>query len=62
MKFRDNAKQVFSSDLWYDLIDGGRINPDDLLEKEDADRVREAIKTVVEFMDTALELGLIEVG
>lgn len=40
------------NEFWYDLTDGGYIDPDDLLEdKQDALKVMAAIKIVKEFED-----------
>jgi len=54
MKFKKNAK-VETSDFYYDLFEGGYISPKKLLvDKEDTDRVNEAIRVIEEFKD-ALE-------
>lgn len=62
MKFKDDAEPVFSSDTYYDLFDGGYIDPDKLLEKEDALKVKEAIRTIEIFFDEAREKSLLEEG
>ena len=62
MKFKENAEPVFTSEPHYDLMVGGYIKPEDLLEADDAAKVNEALKLVNQFMDEAEEAGLIEVG
>lgn len=60
MKFKENAKPVSSSDLYYDLFAGGYINPDKLLEAEDAERVNNAIALVEEFLNELENNDLLE--
>jgi len=60
MKFKKNAKTVHSSDYWYDLTDGGYIKPDELLEKNDAQEVKEAINTIIAFFEQAENEGFLE--
>lgn len=51
MKLKPNLANS-TSDFWYDLVDGGYLNPHEMCEKkEDADRVAEAIKVLSEFKD-----------
>ena len=53
---------IWTNDLYYDLFEGGYINPEDLLEnKEEIDKVKQAIETVNKFLDGAIDLGLIVV-
>ena len=48
--------EISSSDFWYDLTDGGYLNPHEICEnKEDADKVVEAIKIVQEFQSSCVE-------
>lgn len=62
MNFKEDAEPVYTSEPHYDLMVGGYIKPEDLLEAEDAAKVTEAIKLVNQFMEEAEEVGLIEVG
>lgn len=58
-EFKDNVS-VSSSEYWYDLNEG-YINPEKLLKnKEQIDKVNEAIKTINEFFSQAEEKGIIE--
>lgn len=52
IKFRKDADTVSTDDPYYDLFDGGYIDPDDLLEPESAARVNEALDTIREFLNT----------
>lgn len=60
MKFKDNAEIVCSSDFWYDLTTGGYIDPDKILEPDDAKRVKEAVIVLNKFYNEATENGIIE--
>jgi hypothetical protein len=62
MKFKEGAEPIYTSEPWYDMMVGGYIKPEDLLEGEDAEKVGEAIKLVQQFMDDAESEGLIEIG
>jgi len=60
MKFKDGAK-IETSEFWYDLIEGGYIDPEKVLENEDdAKRVRFAIQVLTEFYDEAEEQDVLE--
>lgn len=63
MKFIEVAEPaVCSDDLFYDLFDGGYIKPAKLLvDKEDVEKVQNAINIVQEFLDGAIEADVIEV-
>lgn len=64
MKFKNLNEDdvVWTNDLYYDLFDGGYINPEDLLEnKEEIDKVKQAILTINEFLDGAIDKELIVV-
>ena len=50
MKINKKAEQVTSSEVYYDLFDGGYINPQTLL-GEGAQEVIDAIALVTEFLD-----------
>lgn len=55
MEFKKNA-EINTSDFWYDLFEGGYINPEKLLEnKEDANKIKEAIALLKNFKDSAEE-------
>ena len=60
MKFRKEADPVMITDFWYDLTSGGYIDPDKILEPDDAKRVNDAIKVLREFEDEAIDNGIIE--
>lgn len=58
-KFKEGAS-VASSEWWYDLAEG-YIDPDELLEdKEQADKVNEAVNLINEFFSQASAAGAIE--
>lgn len=58
----DEENVIWTNDLYYDLFEGGYINPEDLLEnKEEADKVKQAILTINEFLDGAIDKELIVV-
>lgn len=55
MKLKNNL-QDSSSDFWYDLTDGGYLDPNKMCaSKEDAKKVIDAIKVVKEFQDSCEE-------
>lgn len=55
MKIKKKCK-ASSSDFWYDLTDGGYLNPMDICQdKKDAQRVLDAVKIVREFQDSCIE-------
>lgn len=60
MKFNKNAEPVYTDDHWYDLTSGGYIKPHELLtDQEEIEKVENAIKTILEFLNEAEEAGLI---
>ena len=60
MKFKKNAT-IETSDFWYDLLDGGYIKPEELLEEAiDISIVEEAIAILLEFYESAEEQEIIE--
>nr|DAY41582.1 MAG TPA: hypothetical protein [Caudoviricetes sp.] len=64
MIFKDLNEEnaIWTSDLYYDLFEGGYIKPEDLLEnEEEIDKVKQAIKTINEFLDGAIDKELIVV-
>lgn len=51
MKLKENLN-ISTSDFWYDLTDGGYLNPGEMLEDQaDIDRVNNAIAVLMEFKD-----------
>jgi hypothetical protein len=61
MKFKKTKTPIQTSDPYYDLFDGGDINPEKILaDKEEAKKVREAIETILRFLDEAQDVGAIE--
>jgi len=62
MEFLPEAAGVYTTELWYDLFDGGYIDPKLMLkDQEDIDKVCGAIDIVKEFINQAIYLGIIEV-
>lgn len=60
MKFKKDA-EIFTSDFWYDLIDGGYISPEKVLDNdEDIDKINNAIETLLEFKSEAESEGVLE--
>lgn len=58
----DEENVIWTSDLYYDLFEGGYIKPEDLLEnEEEIDKVKQAIETINEFLDGAIDKELIVV-
>jgi len=52
MKIKKNCK-ASTSDFWYDLTDGGYLEPKKICaDPKDAERVLEAIKVVRDFQDS----------
>lgn len=61
MQFKDLDEPIFSDDPYYDLTDGGYIKPEDMLENQaDIDMVKDAIATVMNFLEEAQEAGALE--
>ena len=55
MKIKEGCT-ASSSDFWYDLTSGGYLSPEDILEnKEDVERVKNAIEVVQEFEQSCNE-------
>lgn len=58
----NEVNAIWTNDLYYDLFEGGYINPEGLLEnKEEIDKVKQAILTINEFLDGAIDKELIVV-
>lgn len=50
LKLKEGQLEVVStSDFWYDLTDGGYIEPEEYLTEEAAKKVREAIEIIEEY-------------
>jgi hypothetical protein len=49
MKLLDEPKVTASSDPYYDLFEGGYLDPEEFLVEEDAKKVREAMAVIEEF-------------
>ncbi len=55
MKIKKNCK-ASTSDFWYDLTDGGYLKPEKICaDKEDAEKVKEAIKVIQDFYNSCEE-------
>lgn len=61
MNFKKRDEPVYSNDFWYDLTDGGYIDPDEILENDDAKKLKEAIQIVQAFEEEAIANGIIEI-
>ena len=60
MEFVKKAK-IVTDDFFYDLFDGGYINPEKLLKnQEDIDKVKNAIKVIKDFKDSAEDKDILE--
>ena len=61
MKFKSLEDPVCTSDPYYDLTDGGYINPEMLLEDAaQAEKVIAAAQLIQQFFEEAEEAGVIE--
>lgn len=55
MKIKDNC-EASTMDFWYDLTDGGYLDPDEILEDpEDAKKVKAAIAVIKDFENSCDE-------
>jgi len=61
MNFLKDAKGITTDDPYYDLMEGGYINPSDYLGEADAKELSDAVKLIKKFLDEAEESGLIEI-
>jgi hypothetical protein len=62
MEFKDSCEGVVTSELWYDVFEGGCIDPKMMLKNdEDIEKVCAAIETVMSFVREATDHGIIEV-
>lgn len=46
-----------SGDFWYDLTDGGYLNPLHFVSKKDAEKILEAVDTLTDFYNILPEYG-----
>lgn len=61
MKFKKTKEGIPSSDIWYDLTDGGYIKPSEMLKDQtDVKEVEKAIETVKQFIEEAVDAGWID--
>jgi hypothetical protein len=60
LEILETAKVVQTSEFFYDLFDGGYIDPSLILVEEDAARVNEAIRLILEFRETLEENDMVE--
>lgn len=62
MKFeaKEDAEVIHADDFLYDLIYGGYITPRTLVKLEQADKVLDAIATILAFEEFLDETGLVE--
>jgi len=44
-------ESVATSDFWYDLFDGGYIEPEDFLDEKSAEKVSKAMDTLREYQN-----------
>jgi len=48
--------EITSSDFWYDLIEGGYLNPEEICKnKKDAEKVLQAIEIIKDFQKSCEE-------
>lgn len=48
--------EVSTQDFWYDLTDGGYLEPDEICDnQEDADKVKKAIAVIIDFQASCEE-------
>lgn len=61
-KFKENIETIYTSDgFWYDITDGGRIKPEDILDDdEQVKKVKEAVNILKDFEDTLIDSGILE--
>jgi hypothetical protein len=56
VKVKKDCEAWIKNDFWYDLTDGGYLNPDEIcVDKKDAERIKNAISVLKEFYDSCEE-------
>lgn len=61
MKYREGY--IYSSDPYQDLFCGGRMNPHEfLVNKDDADKVEEAMEIIEAYLSGLIDKEILEVG
>ena len=46
--FKDGAI-ISTGEFWYDLVEGGYIKPEEILEPDDAKKLKDAIEIIISF-------------
>ena len=60
MKIKQGLK-ISTSDFWYDVTDGGYLDPEEICaEKEDAKRVLAALSVLADFKESCETIGIVE--
>ena len=62
MEIKEDAEPVFTTDVYYDVLDGGYFDPDKFLNEDDAEKVNEAIKIVHRYINALEDSGKMEIG
>jgi hypothetical protein len=60
LRIRDGATAGTTQDFFYDMFDGGYIDPEDYLVAPDAERVRKAMNLILEFREILEHSDLME--
>ena len=61
LKFKEGIEPIaITDDFFYMCSSGGYVNPEKLLEPDDALRVKEAIRLITQFENQGYELGVFE--
>ena len=61
LKFKKDAEPIgLSEDFFYMISDGGWCKPENYLEKEDAEKVREAINIIKQYENQGMDEGIFE--
>lgn len=60
MEIRKDAKEAWTSEFWYDLTDGGGIEPEAMLDPIDAKKVNDAIRVIREYEQALEDAGYTE--
>lgn len=61
MKFKKGVEPVTTSEVYYDLFDGGYLDPDKFLEDEkELEEVNKALETVMTYISELEDIGLLE--